>query len=91
MVPLQARLRSRNGKPGAAATATAGVLTGAAAGGLIGALANLGVGQEKAKQYEDRVMAGDVLVVVHADRDIDVAQELENNGATDVQVFSPTV
>ena len=72
-------------------TTTAGILTGAAAGGLIGALANLGVGKEKAQRYEDRVVAGEVLVAVYADEKLNVLKELEECGATDVESFTPQV
>ncbi|MEK7080093.1 MAG: hypothetical protein AAB901_02275, partial [Patescibacteria group bacterium] len=41
------------GLTGAVGTTAAGALTGAAAGGLIGALANMGVGEENAKRYAD--------------------------------------
>ena len=51
------------GFTGAAATTVAGAVTGLAAGGLVGALANLGVSDEDAKLYEDLVRSGNVLVV----------------------------
>lgn len=53
---------------GAAATALATTLSGgaigAAAGGLIGALVGLGIPEERAKVYNDRVSRGDYLVMV---------------------------
>lgn len=73
---------------GALGTTAAGALTGAAAGGLIGALANLGVSGEKAKEYEDRVMAGNVLVAVHSEDDKNIATIFTESGATDIEVFA---
>jgi hypothetical protein len=55
------------GLSGALGTTMAGALTGAAAGGIIGALINLGVGEEHAQRYEDEVRSGNVLVAVHSD------------------------
>lgn len=60
--PLAAAL----GLTGAAATTVAGATTGALAGGLIGALVNLGVPEEDAKIYEDRVKSGAILIAVPA-------------------------
>lgn len=48
----------------AIATALAGAGIGAAAGGLIGALIGLGIPEEKAKIYSDRVGRGSFLVMV---------------------------
>jgi hypothetical protein len=68
--------------------AAAGGLTGAAAGGLIGALSAWGVDATKAKEYEDKVGAGNVLLTVHADESINLIPVLSNCGATDVNVYS---
>lgn len=76
---------------GAVGTTAAGALTGAATGGLVGALVNLGVSEPQAQHYEDRVVAGDVLVTVHADAETDIASALSTHGATDVNVYTPTV
>ena len=46
------------------ATAIAGGAIGAAAGGLVGALIGLGIPEERAKIYNDRVSRGDYLVLV---------------------------
>jgi hypothetical protein len=73
---------------GAIGTTAAGALTGAAAGGLIGALVALGLPKEKAKAYEDSVMAGNVLVAVHAQDDTDVEPIMADAGATNIEVFS---
>ncbi len=79
------------GLTGAIGTAAAGAATGAAAGGLIGALANMGIGKENAQRYADRVNAGDVLVAVHAPNTAAVADALSQNGATDVNSYKLTV
>lgn len=76
---------------GAVGTTAAAAATGAAAGGLIGALANLGVSEPKAKEYEDRVLAGDILVAVHAEEQYDVAAVLSKHGATSVDSYAPAV
>ncbi len=73
---------------GAVGTTAAGGLTGAAAGGLIGALSAWGVDATKAKEYEDSVSAGNVLVTVHADESINLIPALSKCGATDVNVYS---
>ena len=52
--PLAAAL----GLTGAAATTASGALTGALAGGLIGALVGLGVPEDSARVYEERVKEG---------------------------------
>jgi hypothetical protein len=79
------------GITGAVGTTAAGALTGAAAGGLLGALANMGIGKENAKRYEDRVKAGDILVIVYADEGIGVVDTLKDLGAVDVEAYVPAV
>lgn len=49
----------------AIATTLAGGAIGAAAGGLIGALVGLGIPEERAKVYNDRVKSGSFLVMVN--------------------------
>lgn len=84
--PLAAAL----GLTGAAATTAAGAVTGAVAGGLIGALVGLGIPEEDARLYEDRVRAGGVLLAVPAttDTEADVRSILEDNGADRVRAFT---
>ncbi|MEG3973490.1 histidine kinase [Microcoleus sp. herbarium8] len=48
----------------AIATTLAGTALGAAAGGLLGALVGLGIPEEEAKVYSDRVARGDYLVLL---------------------------
>ncbi|MEB3830887.1 general stress protein [Phormidium sp. CCY1219] len=50
----------------ALASTVAGGAIGAAAGGLVGALIGLGIPEERAKLYSDRVAQGDYLVLVTA-------------------------
>ncbi|MBI2409713.1 hypothetical protein HYV30_01575 [Candidatus Kaiserbacteria bacterium] len=76
---------------GALGTAAAGAITGAAAGGLIGALVSWGISEPAAKKYADRVEAGDILVAVHADEKTDVAKCLEEEGATNVEIYTVQV
>lgn len=51
----------------ALATTVAGGVIGAAAGGLIGALIGLGIPEDRARMYSDRVARGDYLVIVDGD------------------------
>jgi len=65
---------------GAGATALATTITGgaigAAAGGLLGALVGLGIPEERARNYNDRVSRGDYLVMVDGTDD-----EINRSGA----------
>lgn len=64
----------------AIASALAGAGIGAAAGGLIGALVGLGIPEERAKVYNDRVSRGEFLVMVNGSEDeIRHAESLLNN------------
>ncbi len=70
---------------GAAATALATTLAGgaigAAAGGLIGGLVGLGIPEERAKHYSDRVSHGHYLVMVDgSDEEIHRAEAILNRG-----------
>jgi hypothetical protein len=84
-------LASALGLTGALGTAAAGGLTGAAAGGIIGALVNLGIPEEHAKRYEDRVLAGDILVAVHAEDAAEVVRHFEEAGALETEVYGVVV
>ncbi len=58
-------------------TTLAGAGIGAAAGGLIGALIGLGIPEERARVYHERVQRGDYLVIVDgADSEIARAEEI---------------
>ena len=74
------------GLAGGAATTAAGAMTGAAAGGLIGALGGLGVSDEEARRYEERVRGGGILVTVHNDNP-EVARIFEEHGADDIREY----
>lgn len=85
--PLAAAL----GLTGVVGTTAAAAATGAAAGGLVGALANMGVPEENAQRYADRVAAGNILVAVHAEEAARVEQILSECGAVETQIYSLTV
>jgi uncharacterized membrane protein len=82
--PISAAL----GLTGVAATTTTGALTGGVIGGLVGALDNFGVNKDAAKEYEETVKEGGVLVIVPVTMDSeDVTREmLDRSGAQTVQV-----
>jgi uncharacterized membrane protein len=71
------------GLTGAAATTISGAATGALAGGILGALVNLGIPEDEARVYEDRIKEGGILVAIPAQqgREADVREILEDNGA----------
>lgn len=78
------------GLSGAAATTAAGAMTGAAAGGLIGALNNMGVSESEARTYEERVRAGEALVTAKVDG-VDEAKARDvfnSNGAQEVRIYT---
>jgi uncharacterized membrane protein len=54
---------------GPLATALGGVALGAAAGGIVGALVDAGVPQERARSYEERILQGDVVLSLHTNRE----------------------
>jgi hypothetical protein len=77
----------------ALATALAGGAIGAAAGGLVGGLVGLGIPEEQAQVYSDRVTQGDYLVIVDGtDAEITRAHQIlqghniEEYGVYDVPV-----
>jgi hypothetical protein len=77
------------GLTGAAATTVSGAVTGAVAGGLLGALVGLGVPEETARVYEERIKHGGVLLAVPALEADDVAsQVLADAGAEQIQTVS---
>ena len=68
--------------------ALGGAGLGAAAGGIIGALTDMGIPEEEARQYEDQIRQGKVLIAVRADDDEDAeraANIMEIEGAEDVE------
>ena len=72
------------------ATAAAGAGIGAAAGGLLGGLAGLGVPEERAKIYSDRVSSGDYLVIVDgSEEEIYRAESiLQNRGIQEFGIYN---
>ena len=73
----------------AIATTLAGAGIGAAAGGLIGALIGLGIPEEKAKIYNDRVKGGSFLVIVNGTAaEIARAEEImRKNGVEEFGIY----
>ena len=73
----------------ALATTAAGAGIGAAAGGLIGALIGLGIPEEKAKIYNDRVGKGSFLVMVTGNSyEIErAATIMRNNGVEEFDIY----
>lgn len=79
------------GLTGAVGTTVAGAVTGALAGGVIGALTNLGIGKEEAEKYEQAILAGDILIVVHTEKEDEVVSALEEEGSEEVRVYELVV
>ncbi|MGI5826466.1 MAG: DUF2795 domain-containing protein [Patescibacteria group bacterium] len=76
------------GLSGVAATTVAGGITGLLAGGIIGTLVGLGVPEEQAKIYEERIKEGAILLAVPAQRgqEKEIQKILEDSGATNVSM-----
>lgn len=83
--PLAAAL----GFSGAAASTVSGAVTGALAGGLLGALIGLGVPEEDARFYEDRIKEGGILLAVptRRGREDEIADALDAFGADQVRTI----
>lgn len=62
-------------------------LTGAAAGGLVGGLVDLGIPAERSEYYEGQVRQGKILAAVETEEGEEekVRQVLEHHGATDIE------
>ena len=71
------------------ATTLAGAGIGAAAGGIIGGLVGMGIPEDKAKIYSDRVSSGSYLIMVNGtDDDISRAERiLQDNGIEEYGVY----
>lgn len=84
--PLAAAL----GLSGAAATAASGAVTGALAGGLVGALVSLGVPEEEARSYEEKIKTGGILLAIPANNndEDEVRRILEDHGAERIRSVS---
>lgn len=74
---------------GTVATTLAGAGIGAATGSLVGALTGLGIPEEEAKVYDERVSRGDYLVIVDgSEADINrVGSILSNRGIRDWAIY----
>lgn len=81
--PLAAAL----GLTGVAATTVAGAATGAAAGGLIGALTNMGVGDNDASKYQTYIEQGEILVAAKTDNP-NAREVLEKTNAREIQEYN---
>lgn len=81
--PLAAAL----GLTGVAATTVAGAATGAAAGGLIGALTNMGVNDTDATMYQTYIEKGEILVAAKTDNP-NAREVFEKTNAREIQQYS---
>lgn len=71
--------------------ALSGAAVGATAGGITGALIGMGIPELEAKQYEDKVKDGNILISVHAEDadEVDDAEDIfETEDATDISTGS---
>lgn len=73
----------------AAAGPITGLLSGAVTGGIVGGLVDLGIPENKSKQYETDIKAGKILFSMKTDDDkIDqIGSILRNNGAISVDSY----
>lgn len=65
--------------------------TGLIAGALLGALVNLLASGPISKEYESRLIAGDVLVAVNTERSRAVESVFSKSGAAAVESYSPSM
>jgi gas vesicle protein len=74
---------------GALGSTLAGAGVGAATGGIVGALIGLGIPEEKAKVYNERVKAGDYLLMVSgSDEDVEhAASIMRDRHAEELEIF----
>ncbi len=73
--------------PIVAAGPLAGVLSGAVTGGVAGGLIDLGIPEERGRQYEENLKKGGILAVIETsdDKVNDASSILRQNGAKDVE------
>lgn len=78
------------GLTGAAASTVSGAATGVVAGGLLGALMGFGLNENEAKQYQEKIEQGAILIAVPVTMDNEqyCKEVLEDYGATDVKSFT---
>ena len=73
--------------------ALAGAAVGAAAGGLTGALVGLGIPEYEAKQYEGKILKGNILLSVHTEdsKEVEKAKDIfKREGAQDIAYTGET-
>jgi hypothetical protein len=58
---------------------------------LIGALVGWGVDESKAKEYSDRVQAGDILVSTQTEEDVNAMSIMMDAGAMETNEYKLTV
>ncbi|MDP2638491.1 MAG: general stress protein [Candidatus Levybacteria bacterium] len=82
-------IASALGLTGAAATTASGAVTGGVAGGIVGALTGLGLSNEQARVYEERINEGAILLAVPVRMGEEARAEeiLVDNDADDVQLI----
>ncbi len=73
----------------AAAGPITGLISGAVTGGIVGGLVDLGIPENRGKQYESDIRAGKILFTMKTDENnVDsVASILRNNGAISVDTY----
>ncbi len=81
--PLAAAL----GLTGAVATTAAGAMTGLAAGGLVGALIGLGIKEDEAKVYEEKVKLGGILVTAKTENSVSARDIFMKHGADEIREY----
>jgi uncharacterized membrane protein len=74
---------------GPIASTLAGLVSGGLAGGIIGGLVDLGIPEDKAREYEMRINSGEILVLITAEeeRSDEVIDTLQNFHAAETQVM----
>lgn len=73
----------------AAAGPITGLISGAVTGGIVGGLVDLGIPENRGKQYESDIKAGKILFTMKADENNmdSIASILRNNGAISVDTY----
>lgn len=79
------------GLGGAVGATATGAIGGAAIGGIVGALTHMGLGEPNARKFEERVEAGDVLVVLSTETPDDAIKVLRENNATEIEMVEARI
>lgn len=82
-------IASALGLTGAAATTISGALTGALAGGFVGALMGLGIPEKEARDYEEEIKKGAILVAVPVSSGLEseAREIMETTGADKIRTI----